>query len=283
MKNLTDTYVLNNGVKIPCIGFGTWQTPEGEVAYESVKAALEYGYRHIDTAAMYGNEASVGRAVKESGIKREDIFITSKLGNTQHGYEDTKEAFIQTLTNLGTDYLDLYLIHWPNPIKYRDSWQSANAGSWKAMEEFYEQGKIRALGISNFLPHHIDALLETAKIKPAVNQLRLCPGLSQEEVSAYCLKHDILLEAYSPLGTGKLFTVEKMQELAAKYGKSIAQVGIRWSLQMGYLPLPKSVTPSRIKENAEVFDFTLTEEDAAVIAGLTECCGGVADPDLTNF
>ncbi|MGN6713246.1 aldo/keto reductase [Anaerocolumna jejuensis] len=283
MKNLTDTYVLNNGVKIPCIGFGTWQTPEGEVAYESVKAALECGYRHIDTAAMYGNEASVGRAVKESGIKREDIFITSKLGNTQHGYEDTKEAFLQTLANLGTDYLDLYLIHWPNPIKYRDSWQSANAGSWKAMEEFYEQGKIRALGISNFLPHHIDTLLETAKIKPAVNQLRLCPGLTQEEVSAYCLKHDILLEAYSPLGTGKLFTVEKMQELAAKYGKSIAQVGIRWSLQMGYLPLPKSVTPSRIKENAEVFDFTLTEEDAAVIAGLAECCGGVADPDLTNF
>lgn len=283
MKNLTDTYVLNNGVKIPCIGFGTWQTPEGEVAYESVKAALECGYRHIDTAAMYGNEASVGRAVKESGIKREDIFITSKLGNTQHGYEDTKEAFLQTLANLGTDYLDLYLIHWPNPIKYRDSWQNANAGSWKAMEEFYEQGKVRALGISNFLPHHIDALLETAKIKPAINQIRLCPGLTQEEVSAYCLKHDILLEAYSPLGTGKLFTVEKMQELAAKYGKTIAQVGIRWSLQMGYLPLPKSVTPSRIKENAEIFDFTLTEEDAAVIAGLTECCGGVADPDLTNF
>ncbi len=283
MKNLTDTYVLNNGVKIPCIGFGTWQTPEGEVAYESVKAALECGYRHIDTAAMYGNEASVGRAVKESGIKREDIFITSKLGNTQHGYEDTKEAFLQTLANLGTDYLDLYLIHWPNPIKYRDSWQSANAGSWKAMEEFYEQGKVRALGISNFLPHHIDALLETAKIKPAINQIRLCPGLTQEEVSAYCLKHDILLEAYSPLGTGKLFTVEKMQELAAKYGKTIAQVGIRWSLQMGYLPLPKSVTPSRIKENAEIFDFTLTEEDAAVIAGLTDCCGGVADPDLTNF
>lgn len=283
MKNLTDTYVVNNGVKIPCIGFGTWQTPEGEVAYESVKAALECGYRHIDTAAMYGNEASVGRAVKESGIKREDIFLTSKLGNTQHGYEDTKEAFLQTLANLGTDYLDLYLIHWPNPIKYRDSWQSANAGSWKAMEEFYEQGKVRALGISNFLPHHIDALLETAKIKPAINQIRLCPGLTQEEVSAYCLKHDILLEAYSPLGTGKLFTVEKMQELAAKYGKSIAQVGIRWSLQMGYLPLPKSVTPSRIKENAEVFDFTLTKEDVAVIAGLTECCGGVADPDLTNF
>ncbi|SHK24480.1 Aldo/keto reductase [Anaerocolumna jejuensis DSM 15929] len=283
MKNLTDTYVLNNGVKIPCIGFGTWQTPEGEVAYESVKAALECGYRHIDTAAMYGNEASVGRAVKESGIKREDIFITSKLGNTQHGYEDTKEAFLQTLANLGTDYLDLYLIHWPNPIKYRNSWQDANAGSWKAMEEFYEQGKVSALGISNFLPHHIDALLETAKIKPAINQIRLCPGLTQEEVSAYCLEHDILLEAYSPLGTGKLFTVEKMQELAAKYGKTIAQVGIRWSLQMGYLPLPKSVTPSRIKENTEIFDFTLTEEDAAVIAGLTECCGGVADPDLTNF
>lgn len=283
MNSLTDTYVLNNGIKIPCIGFGTWQTPEGEIAYESVKIALECGYRHIDTAAMYGNESSVGRAIKESSIKREDIFITSKLGNTQHGYEETKEAFLQTLNNLGTDYLDLYLIHWPNPIKYRDSWQSANAGSWKAMEEFYEQGKIRALGISNFLPHHIDALLETAKVKPAVNQIRLCPGLTQDNLAAYCKGLDILLEAYSPLGTGKIFNVAEMQELAAKYGKSIAQIGIRWSLQMGYLPLPKSVTPSRIRENAEVFDFSLTEEDVRLIAGLTECCGGVTDPDHTNF
>ncbi len=283
MNSLTDTYVLNNGVKIPCIGFGTWQTPDGDVAHESVKAALEYGYRHIDTAAMYGNEPSVGRAVKESGIKREEIFLTSKLGNSQHGYEETKEAFLKTLDNLGTDYLDLYLIHWPNPIKSRDSWQSANAGSWKAMEEFYEQGKIRALGISNFLSHHIDALLTTARIKPAVNQIRLCPGLTQDELAAYCKKLDILLEAYSPLGTGKIFQVKEMQELAVKYGKSIAQIGIRWSLQMGYLPLPKSVTPSRIKENAEIFDFSLTEEDVTFIAGLTECCGGVNDPDRTNF
>lgn len=283
MKNLTDTYVLNNGVKIPCIGFGTWQTPEGNAAYESVKAALSFGYRHIDTAAMYGNEPSVGRGVKDSGLGREDVFITSKLNNSHHGYEETKEAFLQTLQNLDTDYLDLYLIHWPNPIRTRDRWKEANAGSWKAMEEFYEQGRVKALGISNFLPHHIDALMETAHVKPAVNQIRLCPGLTQDELVSYCREKDILLEAYSPLGTGKLFSVPKMQELAEKYGKSIAQIGIRWSLQMGYLPLPKSVTPSRIKENAEVFDFSLSEEDVKAIAALTDCCGGAPDPDHTNF
>lgn len=283
MKNLTDAYLLNNGVTIPCIGFGTWQTPDGDVAYESVKTAIEYGYRHIDTAAMYGNEPSVGRSVRDSGIKRKDIFITSKLNNSYHGYEETKEAFTQTLSNLGTDYLDLYLIHWPNPVKSRDHWKEANAGSWKAMEEFYDQGKIRAIGISNFLPHHIDALMETARIKPAVNQIRLCPGLTQKELADYCTDREILLEAYSPLGTGKIFSVPKMQELAKKYDKTIAQIGIRWSLQMGYLPLPKSVTPSRIKENADVFDFTLSKEDVAIIAGLTDCCGGVSDPDSTNF
>jgi diketogulonate reductase-like aldo/keto reductase len=283
MKSLTDTYELNNGLKIPCIGFGTWQTPEGDVAYDSVKAALESGYRHIDTAAMYGNEPSVGRAIKDSGLKREDIFITSKLNNAFHGYEATREAFLTTLKNLDTDYLDLYLIHWPNPIKFREIWKSANAGSWKAMEEFYEEGKIKAIGISNFLPHHIDALLETATVKPAINQIRLCPGLTQDELAAYCKSHDILLEAYSPLGTGKIFSVPAMQQLSQKYGKTIAQIGIRWSLQMGYLPLPKSVTPSRIKENTDVFDFTLTNEDVALIAGLTDCCGTATNPDTATF
>lgn len=283
MKSLTDTYVLHNGVKIPCVGFGTWQIPNGDVAVSAVKEALRVGYRHIDTAAVYGNEASVGIAVKESGIPREEIFITSKLQNTVRGYEATKEAFEQTLKNLGTDYLDLYLIHWPNPIKFRDRWEEANAESWRAMEELYEAGKIRAIGVSNFWPHHLEALFKTAKIKPMVNQIRLCPGETQPETVEFCRKHNILLEAYSPLGTGRVFDVPQMQQLAEKYGKTIAQICLRWSLQMGFLPLPKSVTPSRIKENSEIFDFELSEEDVQLIAGLEGCCGPTRDPDTIEF
>lgn len=283
MKSLTDCYQLHNGVKIPCVGFGTWQTPDGETAIKAVKDALEFGYRHIDTAAAYGNEESVGIAVKESGIPREEIFITSKLRNSDHGYEATLEAFELTMKKLDMDYLDLYLIHWPNPIKFRDCWEEANAGTWKAFEELYEAGRIRSIGVSNFLPHHLEALAKTAKITPMVNQIRLCPGETQPEVVAYCREHNILLEAYSPLGTGRIFDVAEMTTLAEKYKKSIAQICIRWSLQMGYLPLPKSVTTSRIKENAEIFDFELDKEDVAFIAGLTECCGPTKDPDTTNF
>lgn len=283
VKSLTDSYELSNGVKIPCVGFGTWQIANGETAVSAVKEALRVGYRHIDTAAGYGNEESVGIAVKESGIPREEIFITSKLQNSHHGYEATMQAFEETLKNLDMDYVDLYLIHWPNPIKFRDCWEEANAGTWRAFEELYEAGKIRAIGISNFRPHHIEALLKTAKIAPMVNQIRLCPGETQPETSEYCRAHNILLEAYSPLGTGKVFEVPEMQQLAEKYGKTIAQICLRWSLQMGYLPLPKSTTPSRIRENTQIFDFELSEEDVKLIANLKDCCGPTKDPDTINF
>lgn len=283
MKSLTDTYELSNGVKIPCVGFGTWQIPNGEVAVSAVKEALRVGYRHIDTAAAYGNEESVGIAIRESGIPREEIFVTSKLPNSHHGYEATLQSFEETMKNLGMDYLDLYLIHWPNPIKYRDCWEEANAGTWRAFEELYEAGKIRAIGISNFRPHHIEALRKTARIMPMVNQIRLCPGETQPETSEYCRKHNILLEAYSPLGTGRVFDVPEIQELAKKYGKTVAQICLRWSLQMGYLPLPKSTTPSRIRENADIFDFELSEEDVQLIASLKGCCGPTKDPDTITF
>lgn len=283
VKSLTDSYELSNGVKIPCVGFGTWQIANGETAVSAVKEALRVGYRHIDTAAGYGNEESVGIAVKESGIPRKEIFITSKLQNSHHGYEATMQAFEETLKNLDMDYVDLYLIHWPNPIKFRDCWEEANAGTWRAFEELYEAGKIRAIGISNFRPHHIEALLKTAKIAPMVNQIRLCPGETQPETSEYCRAHNILLEAYSPLGTGKVFEVPEMQQLAEKYGKTIAQICLRWSLQMGYLPLPKSTTPSRIRENTQIFDFELSEEDVKLIANLKDCCGPTKDPDTINF
>ena len=283
MKSAKDTFTLNNNVEIPCVGFGTWQAEEGETAFQAVKTALDAGYLHIDTAAGYGNEKSVGRAVKESGLPREDVFITSKLGNQDHGYKEALAAFEKTMNNLDMDYLDLYLIHWPNPVKYRENWQQANAGTWKAFEELYEAGKIRSIGISNFLPHHIDALMETARIKPMVNQIKLCPGETQQDVVDYCRKQNILLEAYSPLGTGEIFDVPEMKALSEKYKKTIAQIALKWSLQMDFLPLPKSVTASRIRENIDLFDFELSQEDVKMLAGLTDCCGKATDPDSTSF
>ncbi|MGI5852288.1 MAG: aldo/keto reductase [Caldicoprobacterales bacterium] len=283
LKSLTDTYTLSNGVEIPCIGFGTWQTPDGDVAVSSVLSALEAGYRHIDTAQGYGNEESVGIAVKKSGIKREEIFITSKLANSDHGYKKTMAAFEGTMKRLDMDYLDLYLIHWPNPIAFRDNWQEANAGTWKAFEELYKAKRIRAIGISNFHPHHIEELMKTATIAPMVNQIRLCPGDTQDEVVDYCRAHNILLEAYSPFGVGQLFEVPEMKALSEKYGKTIAQIAIRWSLQRGYLPLPKSVTPARIRENVDVFDFELEESDVELIANLKGCVGYSADPDKITW
>lgn len=283
MNALTDAYTLSNGVKIPCVGLGTWQTPDGAEGVESILNAIRAGYRHIDTAQGYYNEESVGRAVKQSGVKRNEIFITSKLTNTEHGYEKTLAAFEQSLRKLDTDYMDLFLIHWPNPIAFRDNWQAANAGSWKAFEELYRAGRIRAIGVSNFRPHHIDALMQTAQITPMVNQIRLCPGDTQDEVVDYCRARNILLEAYSPFGSGKIFTVPQMQALSQKYGKSIAQICMRWSLQRGYLPLPKSIQLERIRENADVFDFALDAADVQLIADLKGCVGYSADPDTITW
>lgn len=280
---LTTTYSLTNGVKIPVVGFGTWQTPDGDVAVESVKAALAAGYRHIDTAQGYKNEESVGKAIKESGVPREEIFLTTKLWNSNHSYELVMKSFQESLDKLGTDYLDLFLIHWPNPEAFRDNWQAANAETWRAMEELYTAGKIRAIGVSNFRPHHLEELKKTANIFPMVNQIFLAPGELQPEVVKYGEDHDMILEAYSPLGTGKIFTVPEMQALAEKHGKSIAQIALRWSLQHGFLPLPKSVHAERIEENAEIFDFELSEEDMQTIDALDGVVGKAKDPDTATF
>ena len=276
-------YTLANGVQIPAVGLGTWQTPDDETGYQAVLSALKLGYRHIDTAQGYRNEDIVGRAVRDSGISREEVFITSKLDNPNHGYDNTMRSFEETLQRLGTDYVDLFLIHWPNPLQYRSTWQLTNSETWNAFEELYHAGKIRAIGISNFRQHHIDELLKTAEITPMVNQIRLCPGDTQDELVKYCRERNILLEAYSPLGTGQIFKVSEMQVLAEKYHKSIAQVCIRWSLQNGFLPLPKSVTAERISENIDVFGFELSDEDVGLIASLTGCVGLSKDPDTTNW
>jgi diketogulonate reductase-like aldo/keto reductase len=283
MKSLTDCYKLSNGVEIPCVGFGTWQTPDGKVAIESVKAALAAGYRHLDTAAIYGNEESVGEAVRQSGVPRKEIFITTKLWNDEHGYESTLKAFGVSMKKLGLDYLDLYLIHWPNPIRFRKNWKEANAGTWKAFEELYKAKKIRAVGVSNFHGHHIDAILENASIAPMVNQIRLCPGDTQDKVVEYCRGKNILLEAYSPLGVGQVFNSPEVKKYAEKYNRSVAQLCIRWSLERGYLPLPKSVTPERIRENTKVFDFEISEADVKAIGALKSIGGSSQDPDTADF
>jgi len=283
LTKLTDTYTLNNGTKIPIVGFGTWQTPDGQVAYDSVLAALKAGYRHIDTAAAYGNEDSVGKAIADSGVAREDLFVTTKLWNADHGYDTTKAALETSLQKLGLDYVDLYLIHWPNPAAMRDNFEQLTADTWKAMEELYASRKARAIGVSNFRPKHLDVLLKTAKVVPAVNQIFLNPSDMEDEVVAYNEAHGILSEAYSPLGTGKIFGIPELKTIAAKYNKSVAQVVLRWSLQNGFLPLPKSVHADRIEQNTELFDFELSAADMETIDGMHGVAGLANDPDQVNF
>ena len=282
MLKKTSTLRLHNGIEIPCIGFGTWQTPDGETAVTAVKVAIEAGYRHIDTAASYGNEESVGKAIRESGIPRAELFITSKVWNTDRGYESTLQAFEKTLERLGTDYLDLYLIHWPaNPTQFKD-WAQINLETWRAMTELYKAGRIRAIGVSNFLPKHLEPLLET-EVKPMVNQIEYHPGQMQEETVSYCKENGILIEAWSPLGTGRMLSNETLMAIAEKYNKSVAHLCIRWCMQNGTLPLPKSVTPTRIADNIEIFDFEISEKDMHMINQMEYFGGSGLNPDTIDF
>ncbi len=281
-NSLQDSFELNNGVKIPCVGYGTWRAEDGDQAFKGVLSALEAGYRHIDTAHIYGNEKSVGDAVKQSNIARGDVFITSKLWNSVRGEEQTLRAFEASLKLLGTDYMDLYLIHWPIPKDYADSWAGANASSWRAMERLLREGAVRAIGVSNFLPHHIDKLMETAQVMPAVNQIENHIGYPQQEAVDYCRQKGILPQGWSPLIQGRLDS-GALQGIAKKYGKTPAQVALRWCLDRGVLPLPKSVTPHRIKENADIFGFSLTESEIEVLANLPGCGRRGAHPDEATF
>ncbi len=283
LTKLTDTYTLANGVEIPIVGFGTWQTPSGDVAEASVMSALNAGYRHIDTAAIYGNEESVGAGIKKSGVNRQDLFLTTKLWNNRRDYQSALGGIDESLQKLGTDYVDLYLIHWGNPLASRDHWQEANAETWRAMEDILKSGKARAIGVSNFRVKHLNELFKTATVKPMVNQLFLNPSDMQEEVTAFNRENGILNEAYSPLGTGKIFGVEALQKMAARYGKSVAQIVLRWSLQHDFLPLPKSVHEERIVENGQLFDFELSHHDMALIDELHGVAGLSQDPDLATF
>ena len=271
-----EKYTLSNGVEIPAIGFGTFKN-KGQSAYDSVLEALRVGYRHIDTASIYGNEKEVGQAIKDSGVDRKDIFVTSKVWRDSRGYEKTIASFNKTLEDLGLDYLDCFLIHWPCTIN-KENYNEVNIDTWRALIDLYKAKKVKVIGVSNFLPHHIKPLLES-EIKPMMNQIEVHPGYMQEEIVDLCRRENILVEAWEPLGKASILSDERIIKLAEKYQKTPAQICIRWSLDNGFLPLPKSQTPSRIKENLMVEDFKLSKEDVEYVNTFEFCGGSKINPD----
>ncbi len=273
--NIQSIVKLNNGVEMPLFGLGVFLSKEGHEVENAVMVALEAGYRHIDTAAVYGNERGVGNAVKNSRIPRKEIFITSKIWNSDQGYRNTFDAFQESIDRLGTDYIDLYLIHWPKgPL---------SAETWRAMEEIYAKGRVRAIGVSNFLVHHLEDLLPHCKTTPVVNQVEFHPYLQQPALQQFCAGKNIQLEAWSPIMKGKVSEIALLQELSAKYGKSPVQITIRWELQKQIVTIPKSVHPDRIMSNAAVFDFEISQEDMEAIDRLDKHFRVGADPDNFNF
>lgn len=278
-NHLQDTVKLNNGVEMPWFGLGVWQVKDGDEVLSSVKTAVRHGYRSIDTAAAYKNEEGVGQAIREAleenGLKREELFITTKVWNADQGYESTLSAIDASLSKLGLDYVDLYLIHWPVKGKYKET--------WKALEKIYQDGKAKAIGVCNFHVHHLEDLMEDAKVIPALNQIELHPYLSQKEIRDFCAKKGIAVEAWSPLAQGKVVKDETIQAIGNKYGKTAAQVVLRWDLQNHIITIPKSVHEERITGNADIFDFELSPEDMAAIDSLNLNERTGPDPDNFNF
>lgn len=278
-NSITDTVLLPNRTKMPCLGFGTWRTPDGQTAASCVKEAIDRGYRHIDTAAVYGNETGVGAGIKDSGIKREELFLTTKHWVSNRGYEKTVLACEESLKKLGTDYVDLYLIHWPCVEKVSENWAEINYDTWRGFEKLYKDGKVKAIGVSNFLPHHLDPLLKNCQVKPMVNQIELHPGYMQPETVSFCKANGIVLQAWSPLGSGAVLKDERLLKIAKKYNKSVAQLCIRFLLQQGLVALPKTVTMERISQNAKVFDFNISAEDIKAILSLPQIGYSGLGPD----
>ncbi len=278
-QHIGSRVTLHNGVEMPVLGLGVFKVEEGQEMITAIKAAVKLGYRSIDTASIYGNEAGVGQAVQElieeGVVTREELFITSKAWNADLGYEETLAAYEQSLQRLGLDQLDLYLIHWPVPGKYGDA--------WRALEKLYGDGRVRAIGVSNFQIHHLEDLLATAEIVPVINQVELHPKLTQYELQQYCADHGIRLEAWSPLMQGQLLEHPVLATIAEQHGKQVAQIILRWNLQRGVITIPKSISAKRIADNAQLFDFVLTDEQMQQIDALHEHVRVGPDPDHIDF
>lgn len=274
-KSLKDTVELHNGVHMPWVGLGVYMVEEGEEVIHSVKTALEVGYRSVDTASVYKNEEGVGTAIRESGVPREEVFVTTKVWNKSQGFESTLEAFERSRKRLGFEYIDLYLVHWPVKGKYKET--------WKALEKLYKEGWVRAIGVSNFQVHHLEDLMADAEIKPMVNQVEFHPYLTQKELLSFCKQNQIVMEAWGPLMRGECIHVPEIRSLAEKYGKSPAQILLRWDLQHGVVTIPKSVHAERIKENADIFHFELAQEDMDLLDSLNKNHRFGPDPDNFHF
>jgi methylglyoxal/glyoxal reductase len=279
IKSIQDKTVLNNGVEMPWMGLGVFKVEEGPELVNAIKSAIKLGYRSIDTAAIYGNEEGVGQGIREgiaeAGISREDLFITSKVWNSDLGFESTIEAYETSLQKLGLEYLDLYLIHWPVEGKYKDA--------WRALETLYKEEKVRAIGVSNFQVHHLEDLLKDAEVKPVINQVEYHPRLTQQEVKAFCRENGIQLEAWSPLMQGQLLDNEIIASIAEKHDKSAAQVILRWDLQNGVITIPKSTKENRIAANSAIFDFELSGDEMEQISSLNQNLRVGPDPDNIDF
>ena len=275
ITDITGNVELSNGVRMPYFGLGVFNMHDGEEVRAAVRNALKIGYRLIDTAALYGNERGVGEAVAESGIARSGVFVTSKVWNSDQGYDSTLKAFERSLDRLGFEYLDLYLIHWPVKGKFRET--------WRALERLYDQKLVKAIGVSNFLRHHLDDLLHVCKVPPMVNQVEFHPHLVQQDLLDFCRDRKIQYESWSPLMRGMVFDVRELKPMAAKYKKDIAQLVLRWNLQKGVVVIPKSVRPERIESNARIFDFEISPEDMSAIDRLDRHKRYDADPDTFNF
>lgn len=276
-------FILSNGVEIPSIGYGTLNIGNDKEAIKIIKNAINNGYRHFDSAEIYGNDEALGIAIKESNISRNEFFITSKLSNNNRGYINTIKSFNETLKRMQLEYLDLYLIHWPASENQFKNWQEINMETWKALEVLYKEGKVKAIGVSNFLIHHLKPLVEKAEILPMINQLEIHPGQKQEEIVEYCKKYNILVEAWGPLGAGKMIDNTDLAEIAQKYNKSVAQICIKWCLEQNIIPLPKTVNKTRMKENLDVYDFKILKNDIKRINQLQYFAGSGLHPDKINF